>query len=201
MGPADGPDACAGRRAANGETTSSQRRQFPNPVFVSSGDAAMIPPEETETGDVFWSSARAIVSGRLRNGACSRRRAVCAIVVAMLSASSLVVQAQEKPLEIGVLALGPRKLPVWQCGSGGPQLAAAPPHHETVPFYVRGLLDELEKLKYVENRPENAGKPGRRFVLDLRMGTLPEIRGFAREFVRKRVDVIVAVAAATVRYS
>ena len=55
-------------------------------------------------------------------------------------------------------------------------------------------MDELGKLKYVENRPENAGKPGRRFVLDLRMGTLPEVKAFARELAQKPVDVIVAVA-------
>jgi putative tryptophan/tyrosine transport system substrate-binding protein len=76
-----------------------------------------------------------------------------------------------------------------------------------MPFWVRqvqyrhvlGLRDELEKLKYVEDRPENAGKPGRRFDLDLRMGTLQEVRGYAREFARKRVDMIVAVAVLAVR--
>jgi putative tryptophan/tyrosine transport system substrate-binding protein len=98
-----------------------------------------------------------------------------------------------------VLALGPRKLPVWQCGGGAPQLAAAKPHQETMPFYVRGLLDELEKLKYLENRPDNAGKPGRRFVLDLRMGTPQELRSAARDFVRKRVDFIVGIATAATR--
>jgi putative ABC transport system substrate-binding protein len=68
-----------------------------------------------------------------------------------------------------------------------------------MPFYVRGLLDELEKLKYLENRPDNAGKPGRRFVLDLRMGTPQELRSAAREFVRKRVDVIVGIATTATR--
>jgi putative ABC transport system substrate-binding protein len=121
------------------------------------------------------------------------------LIAALLLASLLAAKAQEKPLEIGVLALGPRNLPNWQCGNGIPRLAAAEPRRETMPFYVQGLLDELEKLKYVENRPDNAGKPGRRFVVDLRMGTLPEVRGFAREFVRKQVDVIVAVATVAVR--
>jgi putative tryptophan/tyrosine transport system substrate-binding protein len=149
----------------------------------------MMPAKKTETGgDCPRRGARAFASG-----------VVCSVVAALLLASASVAIAQEKPLEIGVLALGPRKLPVWQCGTGAPQLAAAQPHHETMPFYVRGLLDELEKLKYVENRPDNAGKPGRRFVLDLRMGTPPELRSAAREFVRKRVNVIVSIATTATR--
>jgi putative ABC transport system substrate-binding protein len=107
--------------------------------------------------------------------------------------------AQVKPLEIGVLALGPRNIPVWSCGPGGPQQAAAEPQRETVPFYVLGLLNELDKLKYVEDRPETARAPGRRFSVDIRMGTRDELVGFAREFTRKPVDVIVAVATTTVR--
>src|SRR5262249_14001445 len=73
-------------------------------------------------------------------------------------------QAQ-KPLDIGVLALGPRNMPTWRCGPS-PRLASAEPRRETKPFYITGLVDELEKLKYVENKPENAGKSGRRFNLD-----------------------------------
>jgi putative ABC transport system substrate-binding protein len=68
-----------------------------------------------------------------------------------------------------------------------------------MPIYVLGLLNELEKLRYIEDRQENAGKPGRRFALHVRTGTLPQMRAFAREFVAKRVDVIVAIATATVR--
>src|SRR5262249_24320503 len=124
----------------------------------------MIPSKETQTRkDRIWRGVRARVSS-----------IVCAVIAASLLAPA--AEAQDKPLEIGGLALGPRKLPIWQCGSDGPQLASAQPHHETMPFYVRGLLDELEKLKYVENRPDNVGKPGRRFVLDLRMGTPQELR-------------------------
>jgi putative ABC transport system substrate-binding protein len=149
----------------------------------------MISAKETETGgDCSRSSARTFASGVIGS-------AVAALLLALAPAA----EAQDKPLEIGVLALGPRKLPVWQCGTGAPQLAAAQPHHETMPFYVRGLLDELEKLKYLENRPGNAGKPGRRFVLDLRMGTPQELRSAAREFVRKRVDFIVGIATTATR--
>jgi putative ABC transport system substrate-binding protein len=147
----------------------------------------MIPAKETETGGAC-----------IYHGARTRAASVvCTIIAAVLLTP--VAQAQDKPLEIGVLALGPRKLPIWQCGSSGPQLASAQPHHETMPFYVRGLLDELEKLKYLENRPENAGKPGRRFVLDLRMGTPQELRAAARDFVRKPVDVIVGIATTAAR--
>jgi len=125
-------------------------------------------------------------------------RSTATISLLLLAAATPAV-AQEKPLEIGVLALGPRPIPDWRCGPGSYQLASAERRTETKPFYVLGLLDELEKLKYVEDRPENAGKPGRHFVLDLRMGTLAEVKGYAREFVRKRVDMIVAVATVAVQ--
>jgi putative ABC transport system substrate-binding protein len=62
-----------------------------------------------------------------------------------------------------------------------------------------GLRDELIRLKYVEDRPENAGIPGRHFALDIRMGTPQDIRAYAREFVRKRVDMIITVATEPVR--
>jgi ABC-type uncharacterized transport system substrate-binding protein len=121
-----------------------------------------------------------------------------AVAAAALLTCSAPAHAQ-KPLEIGVLALGPRNMPAWRCGPDAPRLAAAESRRETKPFYVTGLTDELEKLKYVENRQENAGKAGRRFALDLRMGTQAEVKGFAREFARKPVDVIVAVATTAVR--
>jgi putative ABC transport system substrate-binding protein len=134
----------------------------------------------------------------LRHGLwlCRARRS---LVAGLLITSLLPAHAQEKPLEIGVLALGPRNMPVWHCGPREHRLAAVAPRRETMPFYVVGLRDELERLSYVENRPENEGKPGRRFALNLRMGTQQEVRGFARELAQKRVDVIVAVATSGVR--
>ena len=128
--------------------------------------------------------------------------------VALLLISPLCAQAQE-PLKIGVLALGPRNIPAWQCGPEAPPPGAEQRRRDTMPSYVLGLLDELEKLEYVEMGPD--GKPkksqppasagGRRFVLDLRMGTVPQLRAAAREFVQKQnsVDVIVAVATLAVR--
>ena len=107
--------------------------------------------------------------------------------------------AQQKPLQIGALALGPRFVPAWRCGEADYRPGSAPPQHETIPIYILGLLDELQKLKYVEDRPENAGKPGRRFVLNLRTGTSQQLRTFAREFVAQGVDVIVAIATASTR--
>ena len=68
-----------------------------------------------------------------------------------------------------------------------------------MPFYVLGLLDGLKRLQYVEDSPENAGTSGRRFVLNLGIGRLPEVKRFAREFVDKPVDIIFAVATAAVR--
>jgi putative ABC transport system substrate-binding protein len=159
----------------------------------------MIPGKETtaDRNDAAWRNARGHRSHLLRAG--RMRSVVYAILATLLSTSPLPAEAQDKPLEIGVLALGPRNLPTWQCGQGAPRLAAAEPRHETMPFYALGLLDGLEKLKYVENRADNVGKPGRRFVMDLRMGTPKEVRGFAQELVRKPVDVIFAVATAAVR--
>ena len=121
------------------------------------------------------------------------------IVSVSALAAAIPALAQEKPIEIGVLALGPRPVPQWHCGAPGPQLASTEPHNETKPFYVLGLLDGLEKLKYVEDRSENAGKSGRRFVLDLRMGSLGQVREYARAFARKPVDMIVAVATVAVQ--
>src|SRR5262245_44225683 len=120
------------------------------------------------------------------------------VIAALLLGSLQLAQTQEKPLQIGVLALGPRAMPDARCGDTQAGQTAEP-RRETMPYYVVGMVDELAKLQYVEDRPENAGKAGRRFHLDLRMGTLQQVTGFAREFGQKRVDIIVAVASAVVR--
>jgi putative ABC transport system substrate-binding protein len=122
-----------------------------------------------------------------------------AAIVALLLASLQPAEPQERPLQIGVLALGPRNMPVWHCTDANPRQAVVERRRETMPYYVLGMLDELAKLNYVEDRPENEGKPGRRFVMDLRMGTLQELSGFAREFAQRQVHIIVAVATAGVR--
>jgi putative ABC transport system substrate-binding protein len=141
--------------------------------------------------DISWS--------RPRNYWAWLRTTIHSIVAALLLTCPHPGEAQEKPIEIGVLALGPRPLPAWHCGPGDYRLASTSPQLETVPFFVLGFRDELENLKYVEDRPEHGGKSGRRFHLDLGIGTLQEVRSFAREFVRKRVDIIFAVAPATVQ--
>ena len=115
-----------------------------------------------------------------------------------LLAGTLVAHGQEKPLHIGVLALGPRYEPLWTCGQDDYQPTAAVARTESVPFYVRGLRDGLQKLNYVEGQAGNLGKGGRRFILEVRTGTLQQVREFAREFVGKQVDAIVAIATATV---
>jgi putative ABC transport system substrate-binding protein len=113
--------------------------------------------------------------------------------------SPLPTKAQEKPLQIGLLALGPRYVPAWHCGQEDHPGGSVGPRQDTMPIYALGLLDELQKLKYVENRPENVKKPGRQFVLDVRMGTSQQLRTFAQEFVAKRVDILVAIATAAAR--
>ncbi|HEY2231330.1 MAG TPA: ABC transporter substrate-binding protein [Xanthobacteraceae bacterium] len=152
----------------------------------------MIPVGAAETFDKVHSCLSRPRSAR-------GRRVSGLLVAALLLASALPALAQERPIQIGVLALGPRNVPAWHCGTSDNQLASAERRRETMPFYVLGLRDELEKLRYVENRPENLAKPGRRFDLDLRMGTLQEVRRYARDFVHKHVDMIVAVATATVQ--
>jgi putative ABC transport system substrate-binding protein len=127
------------------------------------------------------------------------RGAVCLVLAGLVLAHPTPTVGQEKRLDIGVLALGPRPVPVWHCGPQSFQLASAERPRETMPFYVLGLRDELEKLKYVEDRPDNVGKPGRRFALDLRMGTIKEVKQYAHEFVRRHVDMMVGVATVAVR--
>jgi putative ABC transport system substrate-binding protein len=127
------------------------------------------------------------------------RCSLASVVSILLIASAAAAKAQDKPIQIGVLALGPRYLPEWTCGQTTYQVAAAQPRKEAVPSYVLGLVDGLNKLNYIEHRPENADKRGRRFVLELRTGTLQQVRAAAREFAAKPVDFIVAVATATVK--
>lgn len=115
-----------------------------------------------------------------------------------LLAGTLAAHGQEKPLQIGVLALGPRYDPRWTCGQDDYQPTAVVARTESEPYYVRGLRDGLLKLNYVEGQAGNLGKGGRRFILEVRTGTLQQVREFAGEFVAKRVDAIVAIATATV---
>ncbi len=152
-------------------------------------------------------TSTAIKTGEGVGGACSRaqiggewpRCAAYLIIAGLLIIIPSAGATQEKRIEIGVLALGPRPVPTWHCGPRDYQLASAERPREAMPFYVLGLHDELEKLKYVEDRPGNAGKPGRRFALELGVGTLKEVREYAREFVRRKVDMIVGVATLAVR--
>lgn len=129
------------------------------------------------------------------------RRAAGAIVVAvaLLLPGAPPPAAQEKPLRIGVLGLGPRKVPVWHCGPGDTRHAPAEPQPEAMPVDALGLRDELEKLGYVEDRPENRGKPGRRFVLEVRQGNLEMVRRYAQQFAQERVDLIFAFPTLPVR--
>jgi putative tryptophan/tyrosine transport system substrate-binding protein len=160
-------------------------------------EATMMPAKAAQTFDVVDAIG----------GSCKRpwieprwlRSSVCLFVAGLLLNHPMPATAQEKRIEIGVLALGPRPVPAWHCGPPAYRLASAERPRETMPFYVMGLRDELEKLKYVEDRPDNVGKHGRPFALDLRMGTIKELRQYAREFVRRRVDMIVGVATLAVR--
>jgi putative ABC transport system substrate-binding protein len=120
-------------------------------------------------------------------------------IALLLLVPALPVRAQERPLEIGVLAFGPRPIPVWSCGNAGGAAATAQPKQETMPFYILGLLEGLERLNYIDVRNEKAGRTGRRVNLDVRMGTFQELRIHAQEFARKPVDIIVAVASAAVK--
>jgi len=155
--------------------------------------------ENFDDADEPRDSGRDVLFGRPRRRRAWMRAPITLIVAALLLAAPVAADAQRKTIEIGVLALGPRKVPVWHCGQADHRPGAAEPRHDTKPFYVLGLVEELEKLNYVEDRPENAGKPGPRFALKLRMGTLQQLKGYTKEFVDQKVDVIVAVATAAVR--
>jgi putative ABC transport system substrate-binding protein len=145
------------------------------------------------TGSEFASSGR----GRRARAGLWRRLRGWSIAI-LVVAPALGARAQERPLEIGVLAFGPRPVPVWSCGD--PNLAAAgSSKKETMPFYILGLMEGLKKLDYVDARNEKAGQPGRRVNLDVRLGTFQELKGYAQELARKPVDMIVAVASAAVR--
>lgn len=143
--------------------------------------------------------ARPEAQGGLRGAA--RRWAVGAVLgaVAVLPLGSLPVAAQEKPLRIGVLALGPRKAPTWHCGPREAQRPAPETPAEGAPPDALGLRDELEKIGYVEDRPENRGKPGRRFLLDVRQGNLEAVKRYAQQFAQERVDLILAFPTLPVR--
>lgn len=125
--------------------------------------------------------------------------ALFCVVALLLGAPPAGAQQTEKPLRIGALFLGPRKMPVWHCGPRGSQQPAPPTRQDAMDPGVLGMRDELERLGYVEDRPENAGKPGRRFVLDVRMGNLESVKRYAREFAEARVDLILATPTLPVR--
>ena len=144
-------------------------------------------------------SGREMIFGRPQNRRAWLRVAITLIVAALLLTAPSAADAQTKPIKIGILAFGPRYIPAWHCGQSDYRPGSDTPTHDTKPLYVVGLLDQLRKLNYVEDRPDNAGQPGRRFALNFRTGTPREVRAFAREFVAERMDIIVAVATATVR--
>jgi len=107
--------------------------------------------------------------------------------------------AENKPIKIGVLALGPRYIPAWHCGEAAYRPGSDEPKLDTEPYYVLGLVEQLRRLNYVEKQPENAQNPGRRLLLSFRTGTPQQLRHFASEFMADGVDIIVGVATAAVQ--
>ena len=133
------------------------------------------------------------------------RRFGALVQVGVVSAALLVFvgprpsDAEEKPLKIGVLALGPRYIPAWHCGQTDYQPGSDKLKQETEPYYVLGLIEQLKKLNYIEERPENAGKPGRHFLITFRTGTPQQVKQFTHDLIADRVDIIVGVATEAVR--
>jgi len=160
-------------------------------------------PHRYQTGVVMASmtgSELASLGGSRRARGGLRRRLRGWSIAFLMAAPALGAQAQERPLEVGVLAFGPRPVPVWSCGAPSPAATEASPKQETMPFYILGLMEGLQKLNYVVDvRNEKGGQPGRRVNLDVRMGNFQELKGHAQQFARKPVDMIVAVASAAVR--
>lgn len=133
------------------------------------------------------------------------RRFGALVQVGVVSAALLVFvgprpsDAEEKPLKIGVLALGPRYIPAWHCGQTDYRPGSDELKQETEPYYVLGLIEQLKKLNYIEERPENAGKPGRHFLITFRTGTPQQVKQFTHDLIADRVDIIVGVATEAVR--
>ena len=127
------------------------------------------------------------------------RGTITFIVALLLLSGQFSVNAQDKPLRIGVLALGPRYVPAWHCGQADYRPGSDEPKQDSTPYYVQGLVQQLIKLNYIEEQPGNAGQSGRHFVLTFRTGTSQQLKEFTREFVADRVDIIVAVASAAVQ--
>jgi putative tryptophan/tyrosine transport system substrate-binding protein len=152
--------------------------------------------------DPKWARAghRGLFFPRIQSDRTWVRAFIASAVALLLLAAPHSADALDsnKPIRIGVLALGPRYVPAWHCGQTGYQPGSEEPERDTKPYYVTGLFDQLKKLNYVEERPENAGKQGRHFVLTFRTGTLSELKDFAREFAAGQVDIIVAVASEAV---
>ena len=83
----------------------------------------------------------------------------CALTAAALLTFSPPAQAQ-KPLEIGVLALGPRNMPAWRCGPGAPRLASEEARRETKPFYITGLHGRAREAQ-IRREPAGAARQKR----------------------------------------
>ncbi len=107
--------------------------------------------------------------------------------------------AQERPLRIGALFLGPRTMPHWHCGPREAPTAAPATRAQATDPGVLGLRDGLESLGYVEDRQETKGRPGQRFVLDIRQGNLEAVKRYAQELAQARVDLILAFPTLPVR--
>ncbi len=132
-------------------------------------------------------------AGGKARGAQARGRSPAPVVgaIALLLIGSLSAAAQQKPLRIGVLAPGPRRPPTVRC--------IPLDDRQGTPPYVKGLRKELQELGYVEDLPGTQGKPGRRFILDIREGDAEAVKRFAREFAQDQVDLILAISTSSVR--
>lgn len=144
-------------------------------------------------------SVGGLARGSAHNAWCGWAIATLLTIVPLCLAPVVPAVAQEKPLRIAGLFLGPRKVPNWHCGPRDPRSGAPEARADGMDPGVLGLRDELEKLGYVEDRPENKGKHGRRFVLDIRMGNLEAVKRYAQQFAQERVDIILATPTLPVR--
>jgi putative ABC transport system substrate-binding protein len=120
------------------------------------------------------------------------------VLASLLLAATWTVNAEEKPLRIGVLAIGPRYIPDWRCGDSDYQPTLSQRQQDTKPYYVVGLLDELKKRGFVEDQSQDAQNSQRHFVLTFRTGTSAELKEYAHQFVSDGMDIIVGIATAAV---
>ena len=109
------------------------------------------------------------------------RNLFCLIALVAAFATGHAYATNNTPLNIGVMAVGPRTLPTATCGS-----FVAPGTTSSPLYYAPGLQDGLTQLGYTNVK------------LDIQQGDVPTLKTVAQNFVNSHYDMIVAVSTSAV---